>query len=343
MAQFDKVKSHLLDTQYTWLVTGVAGFIGSNLLETLLKLNQKVIGLDNFDTGKQSKIDAALDAVSDLQRNNFTFYHGDIRDLSVCEKATQNVDFVLHQAALGSIQRSIENLQLVNEVNISGFLNVLIAAKSANVKRFIYASSSSVYGDSPQLPKVEAHIGNPLSPYAVSKCANELYAKAFVNCYDIDTIGLRYFNVFGPRQDHDGSYAPIIPRWINDLINNKDVHIYGDGETSRDFCYIENVVQANILAAMTTTPNALNTVYNVAVGEQTTLNHLYGMICQNLKINKKPIYNEFRKGDIRHSLADISKAKDLLGYQPTHTAEVGLSKMISLYQKTNPKNYVTTE
>lgn len=328
MSQFENISRELTAKPATWLITGVAGFIGSNLLESLLKLNQIVIGLDNLETGYQHNIDEALASVTTAQKNNFTFIQGDIRNISDCVKALHNVDFVLHQAALGSVPRSIENPQLVNQTNITGFLNILTAAKNASVKRFVYASSSSVYGDSPILPKQESHVGNPLSPYAVSKYTNELYAKAFANCYSFQTIGLRYFNVFGPRQDHNGAYAAVIPRWISALLNNEDVIIYGDGETSRDFCYIENVVQANILAATTTNSEAINSQFNIAVGEQTTLNQLYKIISQTLNLNKNPSYCDFRKGDIRHSLADISKAINLLGYQPLYRASDGLNQMI---------------
>ncbi len=331
MSRYDALKNHLLTHQYTWLITGVAGFIGSNLMETLLTLNQKVIGLDNFANGYQKNIDEVLSNIDCPQ--NFTFYEGDIRNQQDCEKAVEGVDYVLHQAALGSIPRSIANPQLVNDVNISGFVNMLVAAKNTKVKRLVFASSSSVYGDSPLLPKVETQIGNPLSPYSATKCANELYAKAFANCYEIETIGLRYFNVFGPRQNYKSTYAAVIPLWITSLINNESVFINGDGETSRDFCYVKNVVQANLLAATITENSSINTIYNVSVGQQTTLNNLYRMICENLNIDKKPEYREFRLGDIRHSLADVSKAKDLLGYQPEFSVSIGLKEMIQWFCK----------
>ncbi len=314
--------------QSTWLVTGVAGFIGSHLLECLLGDGQKVIGLDNFATGHQKNLDEVLSQV----KGDFQFIQGDIRDPAVCQKAVKGVDFVLHQAALGSVPRSIQDPLTTHDVNVTGFLNMLIAAKDAGVKRFVYASSSSVYGDSPILPKVEAHQGNPLSPYAVSKMTNELYAKAFSNCYDIETIGLRYFNVFGARQDPNGQYAAVIPLWVKALLQNEPVYINGDGETSRDFCYVKNVVQANILAATTQNQAAVNTAYNIAVGEQTTLNQLYQALAKRLNISgRSPVYRAFRPGDVRHSLASIGKAVDLLGYQPTHQIDAGLNEAIAWY------------
>ncbi len=342
MSHYTKLRNHLLAHQYTWLITGVAGFIGSNLMEALLKLNQTVIGLDNFANGYQKNIDEVLASVTSSQRKNFTFYQSDIRNQLDCEQAVEGVDFVLHQAALGSIPRSIANPQLVNEVNVTGFVNMLVAAKNAKVKRFVFASSSSVYGDSPILPKVELQIGNPLSPYATTKCANELYAKAFANCYEIETIGLRYFNVFGPRQNFKNSYAAVIPIWINSLIKNEPVFINGDGETSRDFCFVENAIQANLLAATTLNRDALNTVYNVAVGDRTTLNMLYEMMCQKLNLNHKAKYREFRDGDIRHSLADISKIKNQLGYQPEYIVDTGLSLTVNYFQYTHQQDIKIT-
>lgn len=336
MSNYLALKKHLLTHQYKWLITGVAGFIGSNLMEVLLKLNQKVIGLDNFATGYQKNIDEALTSVSASQKEYFNFYQGDICNIQDCEKVVYGVDYVLHQAALGSIPRSIENPQLVNDVNITGFVNMLVAAKNAKnakIKRFIFASSSSVYGDSPLLPKIESHIGNPLSPYAVTKCANELYAKAFSNCYAIETVGLRYFNVFGPRQNFNSSYSAVIPIWLNSLMSNEQIYINGDGETSRDFCYVENVIQANLLAATTINKHALNTVYNVAVGQKTTLNALYQMMCQKLNIDKQAIHRDFRKGDIMHSLADISQITNLLGYDATYDINAGLDELLHWYTK----------
>lgn len=334
--QLETLKENLLCNQNTWLVTGCAGFIGSNLLETLLKLNQKVIGLDNYATGSEQNIEDVLRGLDTRLKNNFTFYQADIRSLDECRKAIQGVDYVLHQAALGSVPRSIKTPELTNEVNVTGFLNVLLAAKDAAVKSFVYASSSSVYGDSPILPKVETHVGNPLSPYAVSKYTNELYAKAFSGCYGINIIGLRYFNVFGARQNPNGPYAAVIPVWISNLLKNQAIYINGDGETTRDFCYIENVIQANLLAATAVNPAAFGKVYNIAVGDQTSLNELLELIKKNLKIENlsvEVVYRGFRDGDVRHSLADISQAQTLLNYQPRHSIRDGLQLAMPWYIK----------
>lgn len=331
MKQFETISNELLQKQQTWLITGVAGFIGSNLLETLLKLNQKVIGLDNFATGFQHNIDDALQKVTAEQQKNFTFYAGDIRKLEDCRKAVTGADIVLHQAALGSVPRSIATPEVTNDTNVTGFMNMLLAAKDTKVKRFIYASSSSVYGDSPHLPKIETQIGNPLSPYAVSKYTNELYAKAFSTCYGIETIGLRYFNVFGPRQNPTGPYAAVIPLWILSLLKGHSIYINGDGETSRDFCYIDNAIQANLLAATVENQEALNRVYNVTVGEQTTLNQLFNIIASQLELKQKPLYREFRNGDIRHSIADITQSKQYLGYMPRFSVDHGLSQTIDWF------------
>jgi UDP-N-acetylglucosamine 4-epimerase len=312
------------------LITGVAGFIGSHLLEMLLKLDQKVIGLDNFATGFQHNLDQVKMRVSERQWHQFHFIEGDICRLGDCERAVQGADYVLHEAALGSVPRSLKDPIKTNDVNISGFLNMLVAARDAKVKRFIYSASSSTYGDHPALPKMEDKIGKPLSPYAVTKYVNELYADVFARCYGMESIGLRYFNVFGPRQNPEGAYAAVIPRWINKLIKGETVEIYGDGETSRDFTFVENVVQVNLLAALTKNPAAINQVYNVAVNEQTSLNQLFKML-QTLvgkqvpqALTLKPTYRDFREGDVRHSLASINKAQKLLGYQPTHTLVQGL-------------------
>lgn len=322
---------------YCWLVTGVAGFIGSNLLETLLGLNQKVVGLDNFSTGHPHNLDQVSMAVGPEAWLNFKFIEGDIRQLADCRKACEGVDFVLHQAALGSVPRSIDDPILTNESNVSGFLNILVAARDAQVKRFVYAASSSTYGDHPGLPKVESVIGQPLSPYAVTKYVNELYADVFARCYTMQSIGLRYFNIFGPRQDPNGAYAAVIPQWIAALIRNQPLYINGDGETSRDFCFVENAVQANLLAALTTDAQATNQVYNIAVNARTSLNQLYAMM-HDLLIDRfphisshQPTYRDFRQGDVRHSQADIGKAHELLGYMPTHRIDQGLKQSMNWY------------
>ena len=337
MNSYEALKQELLASPSTWLITGVAGFIGSNLLETLLCLDQKVVGLDNFATGHQHNLDKVQFEMSAERWGNFTFIEGDICSLDDCIKACDGVDYVLHQAALGSVPRSLEDPIRTNASNITGFLNMLVAARDANVKRFVYAASSSTYGDHTELPKVEERIGNPLSPYAVTKLVNEQYAQVFARCYEFKTIGLRYFNIFGRRQDPNGAYAAVIPKWVATLIENKEVFINGDGETSRDFCYIDNAIQANLLAATTQNPPALDQVFNVAVGERTNLNQLYEMI-RTLLLKDfpqleevKPIYRDFRPGDVRHSLADISKARDLLGYAPTHTLAEGLKEAMDWY------------
>ena len=337
MTRYQNIQNHLSENQYNWLITGVAGFIGSNLLEALLKLNQHVVGLDNFSTGYQHNLDQVKAIVGPDIWNNFKFVQGDIRDLEVCKSVCNGTDFVLHQAALGSVPRSIDDPILTNESNVTGFLNMLVAARDAKVKRFIYAASSSTYGDHPGLPKVESVIGQPLSPYAVTKYVNELYADVFSRCYGTESVGLRYFNVFGPRQDPDGAYAAVIPLWIAALIRNKPLYINGDGETSRDFCYIDNVVQANILSALTTDEAAINQVYNVALNERTSLNQLYKMM-HALLLDKfphlqshRPEYANFRDGDVRHSQADITKARNLLGFEPTHAINEGLESAMNWY------------
>ncbi len=335
MSQFEKVKAELLKSPKTWLVTGVAGFIGSNLLETLLKLNQKVIGLDNFATGHQHNLDEVKNIVTEIQWSNFTFHNGDIRNYSDCEAAVKGADYILHQAALGSVPRSIADPIMTNSANITGFLNMLQAAKEQNVKSFTYAASSSTYGDHPALPKLEENIGNPLSPYAVTKYVNELYAAVFAKTYGFKSIGLRYFNVFGQRQDPNGAYAAVIPKWTAAMIQGDDVFINGDGETSRDFCFIENTVQMNILAA-TAPEESKDAVYNVAVGDRTTLNDLYSAIKTALSENEvsvkgELIYRDFRAGDVRHSQADVSKAEKALGYQPEFRILEGISKAMPWY------------
>jgi UDP-N-acetylglucosamine/UDP-N-acetylgalactosamine 4-epimerase len=406
---YQHLQASLASSPKTWLITGVAGFIGSNLLETLLKLGQRVVGLDNFATGHQRNLDEVQSLVNPAQWANFSFIEGDIRNLEDCQKAmtfdpslraqrgnpslapallpfplgegrgegspnlslepSENstpVDHVLHQAALGSVPRSLADPLTTNATNITGFLNMLTAARDAKVKSFTYAASSSTYGDHPALPKVEDTIGKPLSPYAVTKYVNELYADVFARCYGFHTIGLRYFNVFGPRQDPEGAYAAVIPKWISSLIQGQPVHINGDGETSRDFCFIANVVQANLLAATVNElplPKAMgnsllplplgegrgegsphffnespvNQVYNIAVGDRTTLNELYAQLQRNLLPHypqlqgAKPVYRDFRAGDVRHSLADISKAQRLLGYTPTQRIAEGLALAMPWY------------
>lgn len=333
--QYHRTLATLRAKPRRWLVTGAAGFIGSNLVETLLRNEQQVVGLDNFSTGYQRNLDQVRSLLG-AQWKNFLFIKGDIVDLEVCQRACQGVDIVLHQAALGSVPRSIEDPLTTHHSNVTGFVNTLFAARDAKA-RFVYAASSSTYGDHPALPKVEDAIGRPLSPYAVTKYANELYADVFGRCYAMETIGLRYFNIFGPRQDPDGAYAAVIPKWIASMIRNQDVLINGDGETSRDFCYVANAVQANIVAGTTNNPAALNQVYNVAVGERTTLNQLYEaqralLVGQfpHLK-DLSPKYQDFRAGDVRHSQADISKAGTLLGFEPTHRIADGLREAMSWY------------
>src|SRR5690554_3115781 len=335
MSYYDEVLEKLSLNQSTWLITGVAGFIGSNLLETLLKLGQKVVGLDNFSTGYQRNLDEVQRAVTAEQWECFRFIKGDIRNLADCRAACSGVEHVLHQAALGSVPRSINDPLTTNASNIDGFLNMLVAARDAGVKSFTYAASSSTYGDHSALPKVEDVIGKPLSPYAVTKYVNELYADVFARAYGFSTIGLRYFNVFGKRQDPDGAYAAVIPKWIAAMIQGDEVFINGDGETSRDFCFIENAVQANLLAA-TAEDAAKNEVYNVAVGDRTTLNDLYQALQSALAENgmsyeKAPVYRDFRAGDVRHSQADISKATRLLGYAPQYRIMDGIAKAMPWY------------
>ena len=319
----------------TWLITGVAGFIGSNLLERLLQLNQRVIGLDSFVTGYQHNLDEVRSVVSPEQWARFTFIEGDIRNLEDCQEACKNVDYVLHQAALGSVPRSLDDPITTNAANITGFLNMLVAARDAGVKSFTYAASSSTYGDAPALPKVEENIGSPLSPYGVTKYVNELYADVFARSYGFKAIGLRYFNVFGKRQDPDGAYAAVIPKWTAAMVCGEDVSINGDGETSRDFCFVENAVQANLLAAMAE-DSVKNEVYNVAVGDRTTLNDLFYALKNTLAASgivyeKIPVYRDFRPGDVRHSQADISKAANKLGYVPKFRIREGITKAMPWY------------
>lgn len=339
MRKFEQLLERFKTEQKTWLVTGNAGFIGSNLAEFLLNHNQKVVGIDNFSTGYQHNIDDVLASVGADAAKNFTFIHGDIADFETCQKACEGVDIVLHQAALGSVPRSIADPLTSNRSNITGFLAMLTAAKDAGIKRFVYASSSSVYGDSAELPKVEERTGNLLSPYAAMKMADELYAGVFARTYGIETIGLRYFNVFGRRQDPNGAYAAVIPKWVGSLLSNEEVYINGDGETSRDFTYIDNVIQMNLLAGTTDNVKAFGEAFNVAVGGRNTLNELYGIINQELAqyidgFKVRPaIYRDFRAGDIRHSNANIAKAQTMVGYAPTHTIEQGMKEAIAWYVK----------
>jgi UDP-N-acetylglucosamine 4-epimerase len=329
------IQDELRGTPHKWLITGCAGFIGSNLLEALLKLDQHVVGLDNFSTGHRYNLAEVQGAVTPAQWSRFLLVEGDIRELDDCREATAGVDFVLHQAALGSVPRSLEDPITTNDVNIGGFLKMLVAARDAGVKNFVYAASSSTYGDHPALPKLEDAIGKPLSPYAVTKYVDELYADVFARSYGFGSIGLRYFNVFGKRQDPEGAYAAVIPRWTSAMIRNEDVVIHGDGETSRDFCFVENVVQANLLAAMAA-PEGINQVYNVAFNARTSLNQLFDHLAHALAqagiaYEKRPVYGEFRAGDVRHSQADIGKAGRLLGYQPAYDMLQGLEAAMPWY------------
>lgn len=346
MTAYEKVKQDLISVPKTWLVTGVAGFIGSNLLEALLRLNQNVVGLDNFATGHQHNLDDVRQSVSPEQWGRFVFIEGDICNLKDCQKALgvssesqaapgHKIDYVLHQAALGSVPRSIKDPIATNRANVDGFLNMLVSAQQAEVKSFTYAASSSTYGDHPALPKVEDTIGKPLSPYAVTKYVNELYAEVFARSYGFNTIGLRYFNVFGKRQDPNGAYAAVIPKWIGTMLKGEAVHINGDGETSRDFCYIDNTVQANLLAATTSNPAAKNQIYNIAVGECTSLNQLFNTLKAAPEVNyiKDPVHGEFRSGDVLHSQACIGKAVELLNYEPGYKVNAGLGLTLTWYQQ----------
>ena len=329
MSAYSELTKSMTAEPSRWLITGVAGFIGSNLLEHLLKLGQTVVGLDNFMTGYQKNLDMVRDIVGPEAWSRFTFIEGDIRDIETCHAACQGVQHVLHEAALGSVPRSIDDPLLSNSCNITGYLHMLVAARDAGVKSFVYAASSSTYGDSPELPKVEDKIGSPLSPYAVTKYVDELYADVFHRCYGFSSVGLRYFNVFGQRQDPYGAYAAVIPQWFASLIKQETVFVNGDGETSRDFCYIDNVVQANLLASFAQ-GDATNKIYNVAFGQRTTLNELFGLIKEEVARHKPDVmgaecvHRDYRAGDVRHSLADISRAHNLLGYDPQFDVRQGL-------------------
>jgi UDP-N-acetylglucosamine 4-epimerase len=334
---FESIQDGLAGKDLTWLVTGSAGFIGSHLAETLLRLGQRVIGLDDFSTGHRDNLRQVEEAVGPLAWNRHRFIEGSIVDPDTCRAACLGADIVLHQAALGSVPRSIADPLATHAANATGFVNMLVAAREAQVRRFVYASSSSVYGDHEALPKIETVVGRPLSPYAVSKCANELYAEVFGRCYGLRTIGLRYFNVFGARQDPEGAYAAVIPRWVRSMLLGEPVEINGDGETTRDFCFVANAVQANLLSALTDDPQALNRVYNVAVGESTSLNQLFEILRSLLGAERsslravRPVYRPFRQGDVRHSRADIALARRLLGYEPSHTLSSGLGEALSWY------------
>ena len=338
MLRYESAQNELKKNPKTWLITGVAGFIGSNILAKLLELNQKVVGIDNFSTGFKSNLDEVKSEISDLNWKNLSLIEGDIRDLEFCKNYIKGVDFILHQAALGSIPRSIKDPTETNSNNISGFLNILEAAKCNNIKKIIFASSSSVYGDIKNNLKIEKVIGKQLNPYALSKYVNELYAEIFSNNYGLECTGLRYFNVFGKRQSPYVEYSAVIPKWISSIMNGSDVYIFGDGETSRDFCYVDNVVQANILAAIANNNGNIFNIFNIAVGYKTSLNQLYKLISDEIKAIKKdikiniPVYKDFRPGDIKHSLADISLAEKIIGYTPIIKIENGIKLILPWYQ-----------
>jgi UDP-N-acetylglucosamine 4-epimerase len=337
LTPLERIAQRLAGKDLRWLVTGSAGFIGSHLLETLLRLNQRVVSLDNFSTGTRDNLRQVEEAVGAEAWKRHRFIEGSIADLDTCQAACRNVDIVLHQAALGSVPRSIADPLATHMANVNGFVNMLLAARDAKATRFVYASSSSTYGDHEALPKVEDTIGEALSPYAVSKYTNELYAGVFARCYGTESVGMRYFNVFGARQDPEGAYAAVIPRWVRALLLGEPVEINGDGDTTRDFCYVANVVQANLLAALTTRPQALNRVYNIAVGKSTSLNQLFRILRDLLAEQRselrgvQPAHRPFREGDVRHSLADIRQARELLDYRPTHTLASGLREALPWY------------
>jgi UDP-N-acetylglucosamine 4-epimerase len=329
------LSARVQERRATWLVTGCAGFIGSNLLETLLALGQDVVGLDNFSTGHPANLREVRSALEPAQWARFRFIEGDIRDAAVCAHAAQGVDHVLHQAALGSVPRSIVDPATSNAVNVGGFVNMLVAARDASAASFTYAASSSTYGDHPALPKVEDRIGRPLSPYAVTKYVNELYADVFARCYGIRATGLRYFNVFGRRQDPDGAYAAVIPKWVAAMLRGEDVIVNGDGSVSRDFCYIDNAVQANLLAALAPA-DVRGQVYNVAVGDSTTLLDLFAglraaLLAEGVDYQRAPLHRPPRPGDVQHSLADISRAARQLGYAPGFRIRDGLALAMPWY------------
>jgi len=337
MTRYDEIKTLLRARPLRWVVTGAAGFIGSNLAEHLLSLGQTVVGLDNFSTGHRHNLRELVEGAGEGAAERWRFVEGDIRDLDTCQEACAGADYVLHHAALGSVPRSLANPVATNASNVDGFLNMLVAARDAKVRRFVYAASSSTYGDDPNLPRVEHRIGRPLSPYAVTKYVNELYADVFERNYGIETVGLRYFNVFGRRQDPEGAYAAVIPAWVGTLLRGGRCRINGDGETSRDFCYVNNVLQANLLAATATGDGVTREVYNVAVGGRTTLNQLFAAIRDGLSAEHpelagaQPEYGDFRPGDVRHSQADIGKAAERLGYRPAFGLDEGLREALPWY------------
>ena len=339
MSAIEDAQTRLRQQPVRWLVTGSAGFIGSHLLESLLRLDQPVVSLDSFATGHRRNLDEVREAVGEERWQRHRFIEGDIRDLDTCRAACRGTKIVLHQAALGSVPRSLADPLATNAANVDGFLNMLTAARDAGVRRFIYAASSSTYGDHPDLPKVEDRIGRPLSPYAVTKLVNELYAEVFGRCYGLETVGLRYFNVFGPRQDPEGAYAAVIPRWIRAMLRGERVVINGDGETSRDFCFVANAVQANTLAAVSSELGAAHQVFNVALDERTSLNELFLRLRDELSRHMPGValaraeHGVFRPGDVRHSRADIAKARRLLGYEPTHRLAEGLTAAMPWYVK----------
>ena len=339
MSIYEQQKKELRRAPKTWLVTGAAGFIGSNLVEELLRLNQRVVGFDDFSSGHQRNLDEVRAATGEAAWMRFAMRTGDITNFAACRDACAGVDYVLHHAAIGSVPRSIDEPLVTHAVNVTGSLHMLSAAQEAKVRRFIYASSSAVYGDDTTLPKVELTIGQCLSPYAVSKLANELYAQVFGRCYGVETVGLRYFNIFGPRQDPNGAYAAVIPKWIAAMMQGEDVVIYGDGETTRDFCHVADVVQANILAATCENPAAINRVFNIARHGKTTLNDLFEILRSLLAphfpalADARPVYRDFRPGDVRHSEASIDEAGRALGFAPIHTVASGLEAALEWYRQ----------
>ena len=348
MNSYDKLQASLRAGPRTWLVTGAAGFIGSNLVEKLLQLDQRVVGLDNGAAGSKRNLEQVRELAGPDRWRNYRHIDGDIREPEACQFASRGVDFILHQAALGSVPTSIKNPAETHAANVTGFLNLLTATREARVQRVVYASSCAVYGDDPGLPKIESRIGRCLSPYAVTKRANEIYADVFASCYGLETVGLRYFNVFGPRQDPNGPYAAVIPKWIDSMRQGRPIFINGDGETSRDFCYVADIVQANLLAATEPEPEAINQIYNIAAGARTSLNELFEMLRGLLLPSHPhlefcaPKYREFLPGEIRHSGADISKAARWLKFEPRYQVEAGLAELLEWYRR-SPSQRVQNE